>query len=604
MGGDLESVLSSLVVHFAVWDDDISRLEAIIASGTAHLEALNRRGETPLLLAYRLGRLGCARVLLAAGAAPNARTPDGWEAFHIAALSNKTELVREAVMASLRETDAAFQRRGKRADAVLSAMPDFVLKLRWDLSSWVPLVGSLMPSDNVTISKRGSSIRVDTTLLGMNGLKWERGSVSLIVWGQDGPVPGGVRVLDNEDKTACDARLAFTHPRDTHIQDWVRKLLTARSKVSDWWSRDVFLAPQRRRTFGSALLGAVGLGGGGGKRVRGRRPPTDDSDDDDEASAPAPPAHDYNDTSCVTADVGSWTGCAAYDLTNLCVTDLTRGAIRKDLPLASWWKPEYSSQVDNEGAASYAAHAEKVEARKKAAAAAKAGSPAATEDNDTPTGDVATDAAPERFLKPIHLALSAVSLGAVNERNAKALSLADLKKLELNEGGAGDDNAVGGASVAVVSFEDFFGVPRPVATKDAASSATAATPQPDGRLHKLSAAVAGEPQSAGVSSSEKALDLKVFFSRDFPLTMEQFLPVADVMARTSRHAENFRRFFSTKMPSGAGFPVRFTVPVFPTITMTSTFESCTLESPPAELFVVPPDYKMGAYVEKGFIRQL
>ncbi len=91
----------------------------------------------------------------------------------------------------------------------------------------------------------------------------------------------------------------------------------------------------------------------------------------------------------------------------------------------------------------------------------------------------------------------------------------------------------------------------------------------------------------------------------FPISVEQFLPIAEVMARTSRHAENFKRFLRSKMPAGAGFPVRFSVPVFPTITATITFEMCdTRRSPPASYFAVPADYKMGAYVERGFIRQL
>lgn len=77
------------------------------------------------------------------------------------------------------------------------------------------------------------------------------------------------------------------------------------------------------------------------------------------------------------------------------------------------------------------------------------------------------------------------------------------------------------------------------------------------------------------------------------------------MARTGRHAENVRRFFLSKFPQGAGFPVKFTLPVLPTITATITFEHCnTRRSPDKSLFEIPADYTMGAYVEKGWIRQL
>jgi hypothetical protein len=89
------------------------------------------------------------------------------------------------------------------------------------------------------------------------------------------------------------------------------------------------------------------------------------------------------------------------------------------------------------------------------------------------------------------------------------------------------------------------------------------------------------------------------------LQPQQFLPVAELMARTGAHAANFRAFFERKLPRGAGFPVRFSLPVFPTITATVTFEYMSASHvPPASLFAVPPEYSVGAYVERGWIRQL
>ena len=86
---------------------------------------------------------------------------------------------------------------------------------------------------------------------------------------------------------------------------------------------------------------------------------------------------------------------------------------------------------------------------------------------------------------------------------------------------------------------------------------------------------------------------------------EQFVPIAGVMARTARHAANFKRFFEQKLPKGAGFPVQLSLPVFPTVTATVSFFFCqTHRSPPRGMFELPPDYKLGAYVERGWIRQL
>ena len=44
----------------------------------------------------------------------------------------------------------------------------------------MPLVSRILPSDICKIYKRGSSIRLDTTLLDFNDMKWERGDISFV----------------------------------------------------------------------------------------------------------------------------------------------------------------------------------------------------------------------------------------------------------------------------------------------------------------------------------------------------------------------------------------------------------------------------------------
>jgi hypothetical protein len=590
----------SLALHYAVWDDNIERLAALLNTprGRAQLETVDARGDTPLLLAYRMGRFRAARALIAAGAFPKARARGGWEAIQVAALSGSPELVRESVLAFLAETDAAFARRLPGLQDALESMPDFSIMMKWEFNSWVPLVSSLLPSDTYSIFKRGSSLRLDTTLLGMSGLRWERGSVSMIVGGRGTRVPGSVRVLDNEARTACDARLAFTRPQDVHIQDWVRKLLTQRQKVTDWWSRDTRLVPILRAGLFGGLARGAGRLLGLGSEPRGRLSAGADAGagDDSDGVAAAPPQHVYNSNQ-VVEDVGGWTDCVAYEMRNLCIVDFSRAPVRASLELADWWRPDFSRQVDDAEAAESVANDE-----------ARAASSADV---------VATAEAPEKLLKPLQMALAAVRLGKINQGNAANTTLADLEKMGF---GDADLGVFAGANVSAIAFSDYFGVDRRALTAEAeaASSAAASTdvdesgdPLPpetrdtDGLLHRATGAVAGEATSSSVKEDEKILDPKVHFCKAFPLTVAQFLPVADMMARTSRHAENFRAFFNSKMPAGAGFPVRFTVPVFPTVTATVTFELAdTRRSPPASIFDVPADYKMGAYVERGFIRQL
>lgn len=228
-------------------------------------------------------------MLLATGSFPKARTPEGFEAVQVAALTSNPDLVRAAVISFLSETDAAFERRLPTLQRALAELPDFVMRISWEFTSWVPGLSRLLPNDAWYVSKRGSSLRLDSTLLGMNGLKWERGSISLILWGSDRPRPGATFVLDNEARTAADARLAFTHPQDQHVQDWVRKLLTQKQKTTDWWSRDVALQPVLKKGLFSSLGGALGRLAFGDSSPRGKvSAPGTPTSSGDGSTSPAP----------------------------------------------------------------------------------------------------------------------------------------------------------------------------------------------------------------------------------------------------------------------------------------------------------------------------
>lgn len=73
---------------------------------------------------------------------------------------------------------------------------------------------------------------------------------------------------------------------------------------------------------------------------------------------------------------------------------------------------------------------------------------------------------------------------------------------------------------------------------------------------------------------------------------------------SSKHFKSMKKFFETRLPEGKGFPVQFSLPVFPTVTATVKVTSMDLTAPPEERFRVPDDYEMGKYVERTFIRQL
>jgi len=63
----------------------------------------------------------------------------------------------------------------------------------------VPLVSRVLPSDLCQIHKRGTSFRLDTTLVdfAMNDMKWERGEITFLFDGDAKP-PHSLIVMDNK----------------------------------------------------------------------------------------------------------------------------------------------------------------------------------------------------------------------------------------------------------------------------------------------------------------------------------------------------------------------------------------------------------------------
>ncbi|XP_063306101.1 ankyrin repeat domain-containing protein 13B isoform X2 [Pelobates fuscus] len=149
------------------------------------LEQVDPRGRTPLHLATTLGHIECARVLLNHGADVSKENRSGWTVLQEAVSTRDLELVRLI----LRHRD--YQRTIKRLAGIpillekLRKAQDFYVEMKWEFTSWVPLVSKICPSDTYKVWKSGQNLRVDTTLLGFDHMTWQRGNRSFIFRGQD-----------------------------------------------------------------------------------------------------------------------------------------------------------------------------------------------------------------------------------------------------------------------------------------------------------------------------------------------------------------------------------------------------------------------------------
>ncbi|XP_034723927.1 ankyrin repeat domain-containing protein 13B [Etheostoma cragini] len=173
-------------IHYLVWHNKHRQLEKELATNEqTDLEFIDPRGRTPLHLAVTLGHLDCARVLLQHGADVSKENRNGWTVLQEAVSTRDPELVRLV----LRYRD--YQRTAKRLAGIpilleqLRQAQDFYVEMKWEFTSWVPLVSRICPSDTYRVWKSGQCLRVDTTLMGFEQMTWQRGNRSFIFRGQD-----------------------------------------------------------------------------------------------------------------------------------------------------------------------------------------------------------------------------------------------------------------------------------------------------------------------------------------------------------------------------------------------------------------------------------
>lgn len=172
-------------LHCLVWHNKYRELEKELSERQDQIEQVDPRGRTPLHLATTLGHLECAKILLNHGADVSKENRSGWTVLQEAVSTRDLELVRLV----LRHRD--YQRTIKRLSGIpvllekLRKAQDFYVEMKWEFTSWVPLVSKICPSDTYKVWKSGQNLRVDTTLLGFDHMTWQRGNRSFIFRGQD-----------------------------------------------------------------------------------------------------------------------------------------------------------------------------------------------------------------------------------------------------------------------------------------------------------------------------------------------------------------------------------------------------------------------------------
>uniref|UniRef100_A0A8D3CJQ0 Ankyrin repeat domain 13A n=1 Tax=Scophthalmus maximus TaxID=52904 RepID=A0A8D3CJQ0_SCOMX len=149
------------------------------------IEAVDPRGRTPLHLAVSLGHLESVRVLLRHGAEVTKENGKSWTVLQEAVSTGDPEMVQ--LVLQRRDYLKASTALGGVPELLskIRESPDFYMEMKWEFTSWIPLLSRVCPSDVCRIWKSGASLRVDATLLGFENMTWIRGRRSYIFRGDD-----------------------------------------------------------------------------------------------------------------------------------------------------------------------------------------------------------------------------------------------------------------------------------------------------------------------------------------------------------------------------------------------------------------------------------
>jgi len=157
------------LLHQAVWLADWQRAVELLRA-RADVNGRDHHGATPLMLAVQLlPRAGeynnIIQRLLESDADPRHRSTKGWSPIDEAVSQGDERLVRVLFDSAQQSLQQRWERRLDLIAASLRILPDFECTIRWEFESPVlPLLSKIAPSDVLRLTKRGTNLRVDSTL--------------------------------------------------------------------------------------------------------------------------------------------------------------------------------------------------------------------------------------------------------------------------------------------------------------------------------------------------------------------------------------------------------------------------------------------------------
>ncbi|CAJ0955992.1 unnamed protein product, partial [Mesorhabditis belari] len=186
-------------LHKAAFFNDTTKISCLIKKGMDLYEQ-DMHGNTALHIATMLGHREVIALLLAYNAPVKLKNGDGWNCVMEAVSYGDRQIITEMLRKLKSQQRETLQSRKPHIAKVLRDIGDFYLELKWDFHSWIPLLSRMLPSDVCKIHKRGTKLRMDTTLVDFNEKSWERGDITFLFDAEAPDPQHQLVVLDNKLK--------------------------------------------------------------------------------------------------------------------------------------------------------------------------------------------------------------------------------------------------------------------------------------------------------------------------------------------------------------------------------------------------------------------
>ncbi|XGW10890.1 hypothetical protein V3C99_012414 [Haemonchus contortus] len=191
--------LETFPLHKAAFFNDVQSISQLIKAGRSLYEQ-DMHGNTALHISTMLGHREATALLLAHNAPVKVKNCDGWNPLMEAVSYGDRQIITEMLRKLKAQSRMGLSSRKAHLIKMLEDIGDFYLELKWDFQSWIPLLSRMLPSDVCQIYKKGTQLRMDTTLADFNERRWERGDISFVFNAKAKHECDELIIMDNNSK--------------------------------------------------------------------------------------------------------------------------------------------------------------------------------------------------------------------------------------------------------------------------------------------------------------------------------------------------------------------------------------------------------------------